>query len=337
MAQLAETDQTGKLQDISDVIACVKAKTTPFTSVVRQAKDLKQRVQTWQTETIPDAGHEGVMDGKDVDAFDSVPRATLTGVAQHFRRTYKITQFADVTAVAGLGGKKEKQNQRAKALVILKLKKERRYLSDSDCADDNGTNQPNETRGAYSWLSTTKQTNYPVPDAYLLPTAQAYTGAIASLTEAVFSNMCDAAFKQTNEHLTLMGIAGIELIAQMTAWTVTADAGASFGTFPIRTFTNDAKAKLVIRAVQRLEMNSATIQLMKSGYLLTNVATGAVSTSSYKSGLFLNMNLWEISSLKGTTERELPDLGGGPRGLCESMEMLKCLNPLGNLVVKSST
>jgi hypothetical protein len=49
------------------------------------------------------------------------------------------------------------------------------------------------------------------------------------------------------------------------------------------------------------------------------------------------MGFWEWSSLKGATERPLPDLGGGPRGLCEEMGMLKCTNPLANLKVYTNT
>jgi hypothetical protein len=149
--------------------------------------------------------------------------------------------------------------------------------------------------------------------------------------------MCDALYKQSNAHANLMGICGIELIAQMTSWMVTADAGASFATFPLRTFNQDAKAKLVLRAIQKLSFNSADVNLMKSGYIDTNATSGAVSTYSYKSGLFLDLRMWEWSSLKGATDRELPDLGGGPRGLVEEMGMLKCLNPLANLKVYTAT
>jgi hypothetical protein len=309
MAELFEQNQIGKRQDISDAIFNVEASETPVTSMLKKDKDLLQKVSTWQTESYPNAGSTGTMDGADVASFEHVPRAELTGVAGLLRRPWKVSTFADNTEIAGLGGKKERANQKAKAIVILKQMMERRVLSAHECSLDNGTDEPNETRGMFKWLSTTEQTVYPVPAAYRPASATQYTGALASLSEDAFIGLLNAAFKVRKQPGTLDGIVGIDLKSQFDKYMAMGDAGATFGTMPVRTFNVDAEDRAVIRVVDILKFSAGTVRLHPSSYLLTDEITGAPTDYTDKSGAFIDLKMWAMAFLKGVNSRELPDLG----------------------------
>jgi hypothetical protein len=75
--QAFETDLSGKRQALADKIANIEATSCPYTSMAAKRTKPLNQPQTWQAEVYPDADHEPVEDGKDVETFDSVPRYPL--------------------------------------------------------------------------------------------------------------------------------------------------------------------------------------------------------------------------------------------------------------------
>ena len=127
MAGLYEKDQVGQRQDIADIVANIESVNTPFVSMLKKEKKPNQKKMDYQTEAYPDVAFEGIMDGADVDAFESIPRGLLTAMQQKFRRPWKVSDFADETEVAGLP-KGEKGRQKAAAAQVLKFMLENRFL-----------------------------------------------------------------------------------------------------------------------------------------------------------------------------------------------------------------
>jgi len=286
-------------------------------------------------EKYPDVAITGVMDGADVASYDSVNRVKLQGVQQWFRRVWMVTHFANLATVAGLP-QGEKGKQKAMAAMLLKFMIEGRLLSSEECSRDNGSSTPNATRGVFKWLLNTAQAVYPVDSAYRTPAACRHTSAISGLTEAAFQTMVNAAFADRRGPVDLTGIVGTALKNIFDAWSVKADAGASFATFPVRTWASKSEDRTVTNCVDVLRFSGGTIKLMQSTFLRLDTA-GAASNYTTRSGVFIDPAMWSLAYAEKPTNVDLTDDGGGPRGYAHATVGLKGLNPLGQLVVESSS
>lgn len=335
MAGLYEINQVGQRQDIADIVANIESENTPFVSMLKKEKKPNQKKMDYQAEAYPDAPFDGVMDGADVSAYESVSRGLLTAMQQKFRRPWQVSDFADETEVAGLP-KGEKGRQKAAAATILKFMLENRFLSAEECSVDNGVAVPNETRGAFKWLEDSAQAVYPVPAAFLTKAASRHTGALSTLDEAAFKLLMASAYADRKQVSSLDGFVGLNLKSLFDNWTVKAETG-SATVYPVRTFNADLKDRAVINIVDFLKFSTGTVRLHLSSRLHLTSATGAASAYTPNSGLFLDMKMWSMAYMRAPGMRELPDLGGGPRGFADCIAGLKCLNPLGQVVVETDS
>jgi hypothetical protein len=325
-----EVDQVGQRQDIANEVFNVRADETPFTSMVPKRKRPLKKLTQWQVEDYPDPSHAGIMDGADVESFESTPRVMLEGIAQKFRRPWFVSDFADVTTVAGLPSG-EKGRQKAIAAIVLKLMIEARALSAEECSEDNGTDTPNATRGAFMWMSVSEQALRPVPAAYRPASACVYSSTLAALTETAFEACLAAAYKARRGKLDLDGFVGIELKQKFDNWTAR-DSEATTTNVPVRTFNQDSSKNAIIKVVDFFKFSTGTIRVHLSSHLRLG-ANGAASAYTHKSGLFIDRKMWALGFMRDPGMRELPDLGGGPRGYSDAIATLECHNPLGQVVL----
>ncbi len=326
-----EADQTGQRQEIADAVFNIRPQDTPFTSMIPKIKKPKRKILEWQLEAYPDVGHTGIMDGADVATFESVPREMAYGIAHKFRRPWHVSDFADVTTVAGLASG-ERGRQKAVAATLLKFMLEQRLLSSADQSQDNGSSVPNETRGAHNWLSVTEQTGpFPIPASFRPAANTQHTSTLGALTETAFRSLLDEAYKVRYGRSVLDGIVGIDLKAHMDDWSVRVSDVAS--NTAVRQFTQSAASKQIMNVVDFLNFSSGEVRLHCSNYQLRTEATGATSANTDLSGLFLDMKMWALAFMRVPGMRELEDAGGGPRGFADTIAVLVCRNPLGQPVV----
>ncbi len=331
MPELLEANQVGKLQDISDAVFNVEAAETPFISMCGKDPKPHQKQSSWQSEKYPVDGHQGEMDGQDVTNFDSGQRKLLYGMAQLLRRAYKVSTFADVTDVAGI--KREIAHQKALAMVVLKTKMESRALSDSESSEDDNVAIPNETRGGFKWLDTGAQAHLPVDPLFRPPVECHHTTPLDTFTEKTFRSQLDAAYKLRRSKSSLDGFVGVTLKGLVDDWTVYDSQTPT--QVPVRSFQHKGDSGQLINVVDFLKFSTGTVRLHISSQLHTDEATGAPTNFTDRSGLFLDMRMWRIAFMKRPQDRRLQDGGGGPRGYCETIMMLKCMNPLGHLKVET--
>jgi hypothetical protein len=337
MAGIYEKDQVGKREDLADILSCVVAEETPFTSMLAKEGKPSNKIMNFQAKRYPDRAFAGVLDGADVAAYnDQAPRALLTAVCQKFVEPWMVSDFGDEAVIAGLP-KGEKGEQKAAALINLKFAIEARLLSATECSVDNGSSVPNATRGAINWLLDTAQATYPVDSNFRTPAACRYTGALASLTEAAFQNLLAAAWTSRRGAGVLDGFVGITLKRVFDNWSSLTDAGSAFATFPVRTWNQNAESKALVKVIDILKFSEATVRLHPSAYIAKTVGTGADSAYTPRSGLFLDMAMWKLAWTRKPRLVDLEDKGGGPRGFADAILGLKCFNPLGQALVYAST
>ena len=162
--------------------------------------------------------------------------------------------------------------------------------------------------------------------------ACAYSSTLAALTETAFITMLEAAYKARNGKLDLDGFVGIELKGRMDNWTAR-DTEASASAYPVRTFNQDAKNMALIKTVDFYNFSAGQVRLHSSSHLRLDVA-GAATAYTHKSGLFLAMSMWRLGFMRKPGMKDLPDLGGGPRGFSDSIMVLECGNPLGQVMAE---
>jgi len=327
MAGLFEANQVGKREELMALISNIEAAATPFSSMLKVVGKPNQKLIQYQAEAYGDSGHAGVMDGKDADEYSHTPRALLKALSQKTWYNPAVSDFAEESEVAGAASG-EMARQKANALVMVKRQIERRLLSDAECSEDNGVAVPNETRGAFKWLDNGAQALYPVDAPFRTPAAQAYASTLALFTESALDAIMESIYTQRKAEGSLKGICGIKLKKAISTFTQYVPTVSNYTA--TRQTNLDAKGKALVNVVDRIETDAGTVDLMKSSFLLTDETTGAASAYTPRSGLFLDMDMWQLAYTRKPRIVPLEDRGGGPRAIVDAMFALICLNPLGH-------
>ena len=262
----------------------------------------------------------------DAADFKTNPRQLLQGVTQKLWFNPAVSDFADESVVAG-ASKGEMAMQVADALKALSRKMEKRLLSNNDCALEAQPNQANETRGIFSWLSTTAQAQYPVPAQFLPNSNQIYTGTLANFNEGQLINLAKAAYKRRKGPANLTGIVGVDLKTQISTFSRYDDTVANKTN--IRRFNMNGDDKALLTIIDRVVLDTGPIDLMLSSFLYTNAADGADTAYTHNSGVFVDMDMAGIAYTRLPRVKELPYAGGGYKAIVDTMIVHMIDNPMG--------
>lgn len=324
MPSTREIDQVGKREDLSDMIAVADAKSTIVTTMLRKgAKPINVNFD-WQADQYDTPKTGGTVDGTDVTSYEDAAkyRARLRGRAQLFRRAPRVTTLAEeVSEAAGTNGS-EFARAKIKKMVEIKRDMEATFLSDQDSqADDGG--KPYLTRGLGSWISSTPQTDNPVPTGYLTPAGSIFTGALTGFTEDSLSAILQSRWDQTGTSDELIGVVGSTLkraISNFTRYDGTKASNAN-----VRFFTQAAQDNKLETTVDFYEGDFGSIEIHKSSFV-----------PNTNRGYFLDMRMLELRTHTAPYFKQLEDRGGGPNGLIQAIVGLAVLNPLSHAKVVGS-
>ena len=317
---------TGLREDLADVISVIDQKNTPVTSRIKAGSDLTNgSVFSWQADSYNDPSFDGVLTNADVTTFDDPAknRVLLSGRAQKFRRSIKVDDFAqNVDNVAGVGKKKEMARGVSRALIELKRDMESAFCSSNDSQEQSGIN-PYKTRGLGSWISSSAQTDLPVPASFRTPSASINTTATASLTESDVAAVLQSVYEQTGTIDTMDLVTGPNLKKRFSEFT--RYSSGSNTALSTRQYTASLNDRTVISTVDTYIGDFGTINLVPT---LFNAKDAAAAVQSAR-GYLLNMDMLESRYGRRPRFQELEDQGGGPRGLVDAIAALVCWNPKG--------
>lgn len=333
MAGTQEISQVGKRQDIADLIAIADAKETNFTSAIRKGKKPGNTLVEWQADKFDTPRTTGTVDGKDVQTTEdaSKNRQKLYGRLQIFRRAPQVTNLAEkVSIVAGISnpaqnnptGNTEFARAKAVKMVEVKRDKEQTFLSDNDSQADNG-DLPYLTRGLGSWISSSAQTDLPVPVDYRTPTASIFSAAIAGFDENAFRALLQSRWDQTGVTNELNGYVGSAIKNAITDFS-RYEANKSNYT-PVRFYNDKDKGAKISTKVDVYEGDYGTVLLFLNSFM----------PNQYR-GYFVDMNFLEERPVDAGSFEQLENQGGGPRGIIEQISCLVNLNPLGHAAAKAT-
>jgi len=317
---------TGLREDLADVISVIDQKNTPVTSRIKAGSDLTNgSVFSWQADSYNDPSFDGVLTNADVTTFDDPAknRVLLSGRAQKFRRSIKVDDFAqNVDNVAGVGKKKEMARGVSRALIELKRDMESAFCSSNDSQEQSGVN-PYKTRGLGSWISSSAQTDLPVPASFRTPSASINTTATSSLTESDVAAVLQSVYEQTGTIDTMDLVTGPNLKKRFSEFT--RYSSGSNTALSTRQYTASLNDRTVISTVDTYIGDFGTINLVPT---LFNAKDAAAAVQSAR-GYLLNMDMLEVRYGRRPRFQELEDQGGGPRGLVDAIAALVCWNPKG--------
>lgn len=338
MPGIYDADKTAALRvlELGDTIFIAESEKVPFSRLLKRGDKPKQMLATWPVQAYPTRAFGGTLDGTDMTSFTHTNRDALEAYGMWLRTDgWQVSKLSNLTATAGVPVGKEKAKQATDDSLIMAQMIERVLLSANDqTAESGGT--PYRVRGAFSWLSPSAQTVKPVPAPYRPGSASQYTGAIASLTATLFENLLEQAATEKKGPVNLTGYVGIDLKRKMTDWAVH-DSDFSSTNAALQSYNINASEKKLIRTVDMFQFDSGSVMTFLSWYLACTEGTGETSTYSPKSGLFVDLDMWELCFHQAPQSYELEDQGGGPRGYHDAVFMLKCLNPLGQCSVYTAS
>lgn len=329
MAGLLEVNQVGKREDFADVIAVVDAKNLPFVSMVPKGSEPANTLFDWQADSYDAAQLGGIVDGVDVISTDYVNeashRAKLHGRVQKFRKPFLVSDMAqNISDVAGIGKRGEMKRAISHAIVELKRNMEGTLCSDQDSQADNGTTLPYLTRGVGKWITNTAQGDQPVPAAYLTPAASIITKTTATTIEDDFNNMLGSIYTQTGQQKDFDLICGTsvkKLFSSFAAWVP-----AAVTTVPVRRFNQSAGDHSIDSTIDFWQGDFGSCKLIVSLFLALDSAPGNIQNGR---AYVMNWDLLELRYGRQPQYKDLPDLGGGPRGYVDAIAGLAVFNPLG--------
>jgi hypothetical protein len=324
MPQTFERNQVGKREDLLSNIYNVDAKKTPMLSMLPKGKELVNTTRRWQADAYADPQTDGVIDGADVSEYEDAAanREELEGRVQRLWRTPKTSTMTRVSDVAGQGKAQEFAKAIVKKTAELKRDCECVLGSDNESQDDNGS-VPYKTRGLGKWIQSTAQSHEPVPAAFRTPSASIDTTALASLTPAIVNTVMQSQADETGSEMTYALVCGTSL---KKTFTNMVGYVATVSNFTAITRTQRGDETAWTNNIQSFTGDFGTYDLVLSRWLNYNNTT---KTSDPRRGYALDTEMLSLDFNQPWKFQELPNMGGGRRGLIDVIMMLCVKNPLG--------
>lgn len=333
MPALFEKDQVGKKDSLAELISCVEVESTPLTSMIQKRAKPNQSKHHWQLKSYPRTGHKGIQDGKDAETFSHNPRKETWGISQKLWHLPAVSDLAEEAEVAGLP-QGEMAEQIADSLVLLKRQQEMRICSNEECQEEDGLTKANETRGLFKWIQATAQDVLPVPEGYRTPAASIFTSTLAALTETAFKGLCRSSFKQRHGAHKLDAFLGVDCKAKFTEWNSYNDTVANKEN--VKSLVQNASDRSLISVVDRLVLDTGTVDLHLASFLYTDATTGEDTAYTHRSGLVLDMSKIGMAYTRKPRVTKLEYRGGGYKAIVDCILMLMVDNPLGQIKLQIS-
>jgi hypothetical protein len=330
-----EATQPNKLQEIGNTVFVAESTQTPLTALLKRGPRPKQMLSEWPVKKYDDVAFAGTLDGDDITTFSKTDRTKIQGYGMWMRSPgWMVSKLAALTRSAGITS--EDAEQMASDGVKLALMIEKQIGSDSDTQAESGVN-PYRSRGMLSWLAASAQGVLPVPANYRPASACVYTSALNSFRPSSLEAMLAAASDQKNGPVDLLFPCGRLLKRQMSTWAqrdpdAEADEASALVSYGI-----DVEARKVLESVDFFEFDTGKIKALTHWHLMCTEGTGARSDYSARSGVGIDLRMWDLAFMQEVTNWEEPRKSGGRRGYHDAVYVLRCRMPAGQIMVKTNT
>ena len=329
MSQLLDTTVASphRLRDVRESYITLIGMETPVSSRLNKAPRPMSSTPEWVLKTYASASTAGVIEGT-APAYGSVGENNYANKTMLLGRFQQLARYPYVSKTAGLVSKQYavsadafQDNVKDKG-IELHRDIEATILSDNESVAEVAATTASKTRSIPRWVSkddnrftdtgTTPAFAYRTPSGSIVASISAAT----SITEDHISTIVQSvASTRKRASTTFWGVCQPGTKAQFTSFTRTADAGASFATFPVRRF-NQTSGDTITMNVTRYESDFGPIDLMTSFQMDSSVWF-----------LLLDLEMAEIGYAQPPTFTKLPFDGASDRGLWDAFIVTEVLNP----------
>ena len=184
-------------------------------------------------------------------------------------------------------------------------------------------NKNYQTRGIGQYLSTTQgSSSQKIPSNFLTPAASS-PAAKATIQEEDVRDVLNSVYDQSGEAGSYYGLCGTTMKKKISELTLLVPAARANN---IVASNRDTGSRTLTAMVDVIESDFGTVSLHLSTFLRQDARKAGPAfdaTVGQKTLFILNLSQFELAFAEDTNVRELPDLGGGPRTLIESIFALK--------------
>ena len=317
----------GNQQDWAQYITIADGHNTPLLNQIPVGSKPVNILHQYQADAYKDPTPVAWPDGKDWDAFESAGkyRGELKARAQEVVLTASVSRKTqDITDAAGVAD--EMAREIKKKLVETSRTIEAALCSDQVCYEDNGVTG-DQTRGIGEWIKATAQTLYPVPSAFLTPSASIFAGTKAQLVEDEVIAVLESQYLQTgNTNDTRILLCGSKLKKRFKDFQLYVPSSLSTGN-TVRELSLENNR--LGNSIDYYDSEFGNLELHLSKWLAHANFTGGSATISTWRGYVMNMGMWELRWNQKPLVHKLEFKGGSYNAAINSIFMLVCKSPLG--------
>lgn len=334
MGALYDYTKPGKYPGYLRAVLDVISEDAPYLALVGHGESAPAALAEWPVDMPRRNGSPVGKEGADKSSgYDYSIPAMLSCYAMRVEsKGWMVTDLAQLTKTAISNPKAEAARQQAKDAKAGLLSVQDYLLGDNDTRTGYGNDNEYKTRSVFSWLSTSAQSNCPVPEN-CRPT-QRYTGTLDNFTEDALTALLVGAASEIDRDVNLVGFCGPSLALHMANFAARAKAVDGVAQFAQLVSPQDANR--LVRKVQFFDFVGGSVKVVVQRRQFINL-TGNVSTEyTGRSGFFVDPTKWELEWLEPWHHIGQDDNGGGPRGFHKGWMRHICKCPLGQFAVKIS-
>jgi Family of unknown function (DUF5309) len=296
-------------EDLSSELQLLAPEHTPMLSLCGKGKQ-KSMYTEWNIDRLKTPVTTGIPEGLDATSFKDkfASRARQGAFAQIFREEWLVSNLQNAAEASVATNAIAAQ---AKAIREVKRNIEATICSANEMSQETGNGVNYMTRGFIKWVQATAQAVYPVPADYRTPAGSIIT---TQPTETSLNDALSSVYSKTGQLDTLSLIAGISLRKAVANFQRT-DNNSGEGVYNV---TQEAGAKKMVLSVQSFDSDFGIINMING-----NPDCVASATTGY----LVNPKFMKFSTYIPLNNMDLPNQGGGERGIIECVGAFQCLHP----------
>jgi len=299
-------------EDLESGFYRLEADQTPIFSLCAKKK-ATSTYHEWNLDRLSAPTTDGVAEGVDASAFAD-KFADVARVGNYTQKKWRTWSVSDTQEAVTSAGPVNKAEAKVKSMLELKRDFEFTISSDTEMQAAAGGGTPYLMRGLGTWIQSAAQGTNPVPAEYRTPAASILT---AQPTESQFQGQIASVYTQNGEMNSLTLVAGTALRSAISNFT-RQDNNANETVYQVM---QEATSKMVTLSVVLYDSDFGIVKMV-------NANPQCVVNANR--GYLLNPKYLGFASLIGFESMDLPDQGGGPRGLVKMTGTLVVGTPLAH-------
>jgi hypothetical protein len=315
----------GRREDLRNVLTILEPEETPFTSMVRKGPAPKSTFIETLGDNLRKPKNTGSKEGSDANrgGNKAVNRQRFGTYVHRAFDQFGVTDVQQIISERGGQAAVDDEYGFAKAKCLREMKRDIEATNLGSQDHQGGDDVNMTTRGAFSWISDTAQSNNAVPSLFRTPTGAILSGVgttVPLFTEDELNGILKTLKAVYGGKRTYQLIAGNNVVDTIDHFTRVDVANSRYRVM------EDATENEITMMCNVFESSFGRVEVHPSDFTKID----ANGNPDANAAVLLNTELWHMDLFDSLHAMDLPDLGGGPTGYAKVMWALLCDSPRGN-------